>query len=52
MQQLLVHVTVGKEFKKKIQLLIDSGFFTNNAEIVREGLRDFLSKYPNKRDQK
>lgn len=43
--QLLLHVKVGNKLKKRMQLLMDSGLFSNNVEIVREGLRDLLSKY-------
>lgn len=43
--QLLLHVKVGDKLKKRMQLLVDSGLFSNNVEIVREGLRDMFSKY-------
>lgn len=46
--QLLLHVKVGDKLKKRMQLLVDSGMFNNNVEIVREGLRDLLSKYSEK----
>lgn len=43
--QLLLHVKVGSKLRKKMRFLIDSGLFNNNVEIVREGLRDIISKY-------
>ena len=48
MQQLL-HVKVGNKLKKRMQLLVDVGLFNNQVEIVREGLRDLLSKYSNEK---
>ena len=45
----LIHVRVGKELKKQMQDLIDKGLFSNQAEIAREGIRDILLKYKNKK---
>lgn len=41
----LIHVRVGKELKRQMKLLIDSGLFSNQAEIVREGIRELMIKY-------
>jgi|TARA_B100001971_G_C18205368_1_gene547234 Arc/MetJ-type ribon-helix-helix transcriptional regulator len=41
----LLHIRVGKQLKQEMQKLIDSGLFSNQAEIAREGLRDLLLKY-------
>ena len=41
----LLHIRVGKELKNKMEVLIKKGFFSNQAEIVREGLRNILMKY-------
>ncbi len=41
----LIHIRVGKELRKRMQMLLDKGLFSNQAEIVREGLRDILVKY-------
>ncbi|MBW2984582.1 hypothetical protein KY361_05675 [Candidatus Woesearchaeota archaeon] len=45
----LMHIRVGKELKKQMQELIDSGLFSNQAEIAREGIREILLKYRNKK---
>lgn len=45
MDDLLLHIRVSKQLKKKLQVLIDSGYFNNQTEIVREGLREVLRKY-------
>lgn len=45
----LMHIRVGKELKKQMQELIDSGLFSNQAEIAREGIRDILLKYKDKK---
>ncbi len=45
----LIHIRVGKELKKQMQDLIDSGLFSNQAEIAREGIREILFKYLNKK---
>lgn len=44
----LLHIRVGKEMKKQMQELIDSGMFSNQAEIAREGIRTILLKYKDK----
>ena len=41
----LLHIRVGRDLKKRMQILIDKGIFSNQAEIVREGLREILLKY-------
>lgn len=41
----LLHIRVGTELKKQMQMLIDSGLFSNQAEVAREGIRDVLLKY-------
>ncbi|MDA1197262.1 MAG: hypothetical protein O2779_04845 [Nanoarchaeota archaeon] len=41
----LLHIRVGKHLKQEMQKLIDSGLFSNQAEIAREGIRDLLLKY-------
>ena len=41
----LIHIRIGKEIKKQMQELIDSGLFSNQAEIAREGVRSILLKY-------
>ena len=43
--QSLLHVNIGNKLKKRMKLLVDGGLFNNQVEIVREGLRDLLSKY-------
>jgi len=41
----LIHVRVGRELKKKMKELTDKGLFSNQAEIVREGIREVILKY-------
>lgn len=41
----LLHIRVSKKLLDKLQLLIDDGLYNNQAEIVREGLRNLLMKY-------
>jgi Arc/MetJ-type ribon-helix-helix transcriptional regulator len=41
----LLHIRVSKKLLDKLQLLIDDGLYNNQAEIVREGLRNLLLKY-------
>jgi len=43
----LLHIRVGKRLKQKMQLLIDIGLFSNQAEITREAIRELLLKYRN-----
>ncbi|MFC1705087.1 type II toxin-antitoxin system ParD family antitoxin [Nanoarchaeota archaeon] len=45
----MIHIRVGKELKKQMQELVDSGLFSNQAEIAREGIREILLKYKNKK---
>jgi len=44
-KETLVHIRIGKEIRQQIQELIDSGLFSNQAEAVREGIREVLLKY-------
>lgn len=48
----LLHIRVGKELKEQMQILIDIGLFNNQAEVVREGLRNLLLKYERERAKK
>jgi hypothetical protein len=41
----LIHIRVGKELKKQMEELIESGLYSNQAEIAREGIRQILLKY-------
>lgn len=41
----LLHIRVGKKIKDEMEDLIGSGLFSNQAEIVREGIRELLLKY-------
>jgi len=41
----LIHIRVGKGIKKQMKELIESGVFSNQAEIAREGIREVLLKY-------
>ena len=41
----LVHVKVDPKLRKRMQDLIDDGLFSNQVEIVREGLRDIVYRY-------
>jgi len=41
----LLHIRVEKKMKKRMQELIDSGLFNNQAEIAREAIRNLLLKY-------
>lgn len=45
MDDLLLHIRVSKRLKDKMQVLIDAGYFNNQAEIVRDGIRGTLLKY-------
>ena len=44
--QPLLHVKIPEKLRKRMQVLVDSGLFNNQVEIIREGLRDILVKYP------
>ena len=41
----LLNIRVCKGLKKKRVILIDKGLFSNQAELIREGLREVLIKY-------
>ncbi|MCH8003665.1 MAG: hypothetical protein IH934_03450 [Nanoarchaeota archaeon] len=41
----LLHIRVGKRLKQKMQVLIEIGLFSNQAEITREAIRELLIKY-------
>ena len=45
MEDLLLHIRVSKKLKQQMQVLIDSGYFNNQAEVVREGIRHTLIRY-------
>lgn len=47
----LLHIRVGKELKKQMEILIGLGLFNNQAEITREALRDLLRKYQKEREK-
>lgn len=40
----LVHIKVNSSLRKRMESLIDAGLFNSYSEIVREGLRDLLSR--------
>jgi Arc/MetJ-type ribon-helix-helix transcriptional regulator len=41
----LIHIRVGKELKKQMDALIEDGYFSNQAELTREGIRKVLLMY-------
>ena len=45
MDDQLLHIRVSKKLKEQMQFLIDNGYFSNQAEIVREGIRHTLLRY-------
>jgi len=45
MDDMLLHIRVSKKLKKQMQVLIDEGYFNNQAEVIREGIRHTLIKY-------
>lgn len=45
MDNLLLHIRVSRKVKEQMQVLIDSGYFNNQAEVVREGIRYTLLRY-------
>ena len=45
MNDLLLHIRVSKKVKEQMQVLIESGYFNNQAEVVREGIRNTLLRY-------
>lgn len=48
----LIHIRVGKQLRSEIEDLIESGLFTNQSEIAREGIRDLLVKYKHMKNEK
>jgi Arc/MetJ-type ribon-helix-helix transcriptional regulator len=45
MDDLLLHIRVSKKLKEQMQVLIDNGYFNNQAEVVREGIRGTIIRY-------
>ncbi|MBW2965367.1 hypothetical protein KY363_07965 [Candidatus Woesearchaeota archaeon] len=45
MEDLLLHIRVSKKIKEQMQVLIEAGYFNNQAEVVREGIRSTLLRY-------
>ncbi len=45
MEDMLLHIRVSKKLKEQMQVLIDAGYFNNQAEVVREGIRGTLLRY-------
>lgn len=45
MDDLLLHIRVSKKVKEQMLVLIESGYFNNQAEVVREGIRNTLLRY-------
>ena len=41
----LIHIRVGKGMKEQMKKLIESGMFSTEAEIAREGIRHLLIRY-------
>jgi Arc/MetJ-type ribon-helix-helix transcriptional regulator len=41
----LIHIRVGKGLKKQMDSLIEQGYYSNQAEIAREGIRSVLFRY-------
>ena len=48
----LLHIRVGKRLKQRMQLLIDIGLFSNQAEMAREAIRELLLKYSKEKKDK
>ncbi len=48
----LLHIRVSNQLKDQMQELIDSGMFSNQAELVREGVRNVLLKYQKEKGKK
>ena len=40
----LLHIRVSKKLRDKLQLLVDSGLYNNQAEVVREAIRNLLKE--------
>jgi Arc/MetJ-type ribon-helix-helix transcriptional regulator len=45
MEDMLLHIRVSKKIKEQMQVLIDAGYFNNQAEVVREGIRHTIIRY-------
>ena len=45
MEDLLLHIRVSKKIKEQMQVLIEAGYFNNQAEVVREGIRNTIIRY-------
>ena len=45
MDDMLLHIRVSKKIKEHMQVLIDAGYFNNQAEVVREGIRNTIIRY-------
>jgi Arc/MetJ-type ribon-helix-helix transcriptional regulator len=52
MADTLIHIRVGKGLKKDMEKLIEDGYFSNQSEIAREGIRYILLKYKGENDNK
>ncbi len=48
----LIHIRVGKELKKQMDSLIKKGYFSNQAELAREGIRKVLWMYREEKNRK
>ena len=49
MANYLIHVRVGAQLKENMNELIHSGLFSNQAELVREGIRALVTEYYRRR---
>ncbi len=45
MANYLIHVRIGAQLKENMNELIHSGLFSNQAELVREGIRGIVTEY-------
>ncbi|MFH1586569.1 MAG: ribbon-helix-helix domain-containing protein [Candidatus Diapherotrites archaeon] len=45
MADTLVHVRLGKQLKKEVNEVVKSGWFSNQAELIREGTRRVILEY-------
>jgi len=45
MEDSLLHIRVSKKIKEQMQVLIEAGYFNNQAEVVREGIRNTIIRY-------
>ncbi|MFH1256329.1 MAG: ribbon-helix-helix domain-containing protein [Candidatus Diapherotrites archaeon] len=41
----LVHVRFGKQLKKEMNEVVKAGWFSNQAELIREGARKIILEY-------